>query len=96
MLHVLLLGVVGLRPNMPVRYLAEEVRELNTYTKYSWFQPEGEIVAKIDVPARQIEKFEHYDYREDRRGQLRIARLGIYDNPNYINPHNVTNYRGRL
>lgn len=87
---------VGLRPSMPVRYLAEEVRDLHSYTKYSRFQPEGEIAAKVDVPARQIEKFEHYEYREDRRGQLRLARLGIYDNPNYIGPHNVTNYRGRL
>jgi hypothetical protein len=87
---------VGLRPSMPVRYLAEEVRELNTHTKYSRFQPEGEIAAKIDVPARQIEKFEHYEYREDRRGRLAITRLGIYDNPNHVWPHEVTNYRDRL
>ena len=40
--------LVGLRPSMPVRYLAEEVRELHSYTKYSRFQPEGEIVAKIE------------------------------------------------
>jgi hypothetical protein len=88
--------LVGLRPSVPVRSLAEEVRELNTYTKYSRFQPEGEIVAKIDVPAYQIEKFEHYEYVKDRRGRLQIRRLGIYDNPNYVSPHDVTNYRDRL
>jgi hypothetical protein len=87
---------VGLRPSVPVRHLAEEVRELHSYTKYSKFQPEGEIAAKIGVPARQIEKLEHYEYREDRRQQFRIRRLGIYDNPNYVGPHDVTNYRDRL
>ena len=62
----------------------------------SWATYKGEIAAKIDVPARQIEKFEHYEYREDRRGRLAITRLGIYDNPNHVWPHEVTNYRDRL
>lgn len=88
--------MVGLRPSVAVRSLAEEVRELHTYTKYSRFQPEGEIVAKIEVPARQIEKFEHYEYLRDRYGRLQIRRLGIYDNPKYVGPHDVTNYRDRL
>lgn len=88
--------MVGLRPSVPVRSLAEEVRELSTYTRYSRFQPEGEIAAKIDVPPCQIEKFEHYEYRRDRHGRLQIRRLGVYDNPRYVGPHDVTNYRDRL
>jgi len=88
--------LVGLRPSVPVRHLAEEVRELHTYTKYSRYQPEGEIAAKIGVPACQIEKLEHYEYKRDQRRKLRIRRLGIYDNPNYIEPHGVTNFRDGL
>ena len=87
---------VGLRPSVPVRHLAEEVRELHSYTKYSRFQPEGEIAAKVGVPASQIEKLEHYEYRADRSQKLRIRRLGVYDNPRYVGPHDVTNYRDRL
>jgi len=88
--------LVGLRPSVPVRHLAEEVRELHTYTNYSRFQPEGEIAAKIGVPARQIEKFEHYEYSKGRLGRLQIELLGIYDNPDYVSPHDVTNYRGAI
>jgi hypothetical protein len=87
---------VGMRPSVQVRHLAEEVRELNTYTKFSPFHHEGEIAAKVEVPARQIEKFEHYRYGKNRRGRARIVRLGIYDNPGYVRPHSVTNYRDWL
>jgi hypothetical protein len=39
---------------------AEEVRDVNTYTSYYAWHPEGEIVAKIHIPARRIEKIEQY------------------------------------
>lgn len=39
---------------------AEELRELNIYTDFSPFQPEGEITAKISIPPPQIEKYEHW------------------------------------
>lgn len=88
--------LVGMRPTVPVRHLAEEVRELKTYTKFSPFHREGEILAKIEVPARQIEKFEHYEYREDRHGRLRLVCLGTYLNPSYVDHNQVTNYRDWL
>jgi len=88
--------LVAHRPNIAVRHLAEEVRELHTYSKFSWFQPEGEIAAKVEIPARQIEKFEHYHYGLDDSGRRRIRRLGSYPNPGYISPHDVTNYRDML
>lgn len=87
---------VGMRPSVQVRHLAEEVRELHTYTSYSPYQLEGEIAAKIEVPPRQILKFEHYEFSEDRDERLQITRLGIYDNPAYVDPHKVTNYRDWL
>lgn len=52
--------IVGLQSAVGVRALAEEVRELKTYSQYSFYQGEGEIAAKIDVPPSQIEKFEHW------------------------------------
>jgi hypothetical protein len=85
--------VVGMRPSLPVRHLAEEVRELNTYRAYSAFQLEGEIAAKIEVPARQIQKFEHYTYTETRPGRKSISFVDSYLNPDYIEPHEITNYR---
>lgn len=89
--------MVSMRPNVPVRHLAEEVRELNTYTKFSWFQLEGEIAAKIEVPPRQIEKFEHYECRDRGDGLPEFRRFGTVPNDRlYVNPHNVTNYRPML
>ena len=84
--------VVGLRPSVQVRHLAEEVRELNTYRRYSAFQPEGEIAAKIEVPASQISRYEHYEFRR-RRGKLRWSCVGHDENPNYIDPQSLTNFR---
>ncbi|HZR50239.1 MAG TPA: hypothetical protein VFB06_12035 [Streptosporangiaceae bacterium] len=88
--------LVGMRPSAAVRHLAEEVRELNTYPPYSRFQLEGEIAAKIAVPARQIKKFEHYEYRKGRLGKPQFTCMGTYDNPDYVEPHGVTNYRDWL
>ena len=53
--------VVGLKPAVSVQAVAEEVRELNTYISYSDFQLEGEITAKINVPANQILRCERWD-----------------------------------
>jgi hypothetical protein len=39
---------------------AEEVRDVNTYTAFYAWHPEGEIVAKILIPAQRIEKIEAY------------------------------------
>jgi len=89
--------IVGMRPSVPVRHLAEEVRELNTYARFSPFQLEGEIVAKVEVPPRQIEKFEHYECQDGRDGLPELRRLGtVYNKKGYISPHDVTNYRPML
>jgi hypothetical protein len=54
------LFVLGRRA-VPHEAFAEELRELNVYTGFSVFQPEGEITAKIKIPPAQIEKFEFYE-----------------------------------
>lgn len=53
------LFVIGKR-SVPHRPFSEELRELNIYTGYSAFQPEGEIAAKINIPPTQIEKYAYY------------------------------------
>lgn len=45
---------VALNRAVEVEWVAEEVRELNTYRAYSAYQPEGELTAKVRVPPTQI------------------------------------------
>jgi hypothetical protein len=52
--------IIG-RPSIAHQVFSEEVRELNIFTAFSLFQPEGEITAKIVIPPAQIERFEFYD-----------------------------------
>jgi hypothetical protein len=40
--------------------LSEELRELNIYTGFSPFQPEGEIAAKILIPPAQVQRAEFW------------------------------------
>jgi hypothetical protein len=85
--------VVGLRACPEVRLLAEDVRELNTYRGYSDFQLEGEILAKIEVPACQILMYEQYEIFEMSGGGSKIALIDTRINPDYVEPHLVTNFR---
>jgi hypothetical protein len=48
------------RPSVPHRAFAEEVRELHVYTHFLPYQPEGELVAKIHIPATQLERAVEY------------------------------------
>jgi hypothetical protein len=52
---------LSLNPAPTVECVAEEVRELNTYMRYSAYQTEGEVSAKIHVPANQIQACVKYD-----------------------------------
>lgn len=77
--------LVGLNPAPEVESVAEEVRELNTYRNYSAYQTEGEVTAKVIVPANQIEGVE----KVDKTG----ARIGWISNSDYSAPSRVTNFR---
>jgi hypothetical protein len=52
--------IVGLKAAVAVEGVCEEVRELNTYRSWSAFQTEGEITAKIIIPANQIKRCEKW------------------------------------
>lgn len=85
--------VVGLRPAAEIRQLSEEVRELNTYRRYSAFQTEGEIAAKIDVPARQIHRFERYQITDSPNGYPDLNFVDSRINPRYVDPYSIVNIR---
>lgn len=85
--------VVGLMPAVPVRHLAEEVRELNTYRRYSAFQLEGEVTAKVEVPSCQIHRFERYTVEDGINGGIDITYQEQVINPHYVDPATVVNIR---
>lgn len=84
--------IVGMRPAVGVKSLAEEVRELKTYRNFAFFHTEGEVVAKMDVPACQIKKFERYEARGTYENQQHLW-MEELKNPDYIDPSTVVNFR---
>lgn len=86
--------IVGLKPAVAVEGVAEEVRELNTYVSYSDFQLEGEITAKIHVPANQIERCERWD--ADGKGGVAAHPAWRHTNRSFDLPAIVSNIRELL
>jgi len=82
------------------RPFAEEVRELNLYTSFLPFQPEGELVAKIHIPATQLEKAWPVTARPDpaRPGAMRWPKKGgvAYNTDSYVPPEDIVNLRDVL
>jgi hypothetical protein len=76
--------VVGLKPAVPIEGVAEEVRELNSYRSWSAYQVEGELTAKINIPANQIQRVEWW--APGPGGQLTQQISGVDWNPAYLNP----------
>lgn len=68
--------------------VAEPVRDLNIYQRWSPFQLEGEITAKVSIPANQIEKVEWWDGAFSTKDPK-----FIWDNPDHIKPTPLSNIR---
>jgi hypothetical protein len=68
--------------------VAEPVRDLLTYRTWSPYQLEGEVAAKVHIPANQIQRVEWWDGAVDQHD-----RVDVFDNPNYVAPAAVTNFR---
>ena len=77
------------RPAVAVRSVAEPVRDLNIYHRWSPYQPEGEVTAKVHIPANQIEKLEWWvpDHGE---GKIEYEE----ENLNYVKPEVLSDVRG--
>jgi hypothetical protein len=82
--------MVAPRAAVGIESVAEEVRDLNTYRRYSYFQPEGEIVAKISIPDNQIKECEKWTL--DRNGKA-FTRAWKHENRRFTEPEMLTNIR---
>jgi len=93
--YVFILG----RKSVPHQAFAEELRELNIYTDFSLFKPEGEITAKISIPPPQIEKFDYYNisdvWQAFNTNRLPTPTKTVL-NPLYQLPSDISNVRGYL
>ena len=91
--YVFVLG----RPSIPHAPFAEEIRDLNIFTNFNAFQPEGEMTAKIIVPPTQIEKLEFYSLADVINSMQRNelpAPSHTYPNTLYQDPNEISNIRG--
>jgi hypothetical protein len=73
---------------VPLSAVSEPVRDLNIYQRWSPYQLEGEITAKVGIPANQIEKVEWWDAAHDK-----TSPQSVYLNPNYVEPDALSNIR---
>lgn len=83
--------IVGIKTAPTVESVAEEVRELNTYRRYSHFQTEGEITAKINIPSNQIHRCEKYSILQP--GKPNSAPDWTHLNAAFDDPMMVSNIR---
>lgn len=95
--YVFVLG----KKSIELRQFAEELRELNIYTRFSPFHPEGEITAKIIIPTTQIEKAEFYRIKDVDQALANGKRPSpsardIRTNSSYQPPEKYVNLRGLI
>jgi hypothetical protein len=82
--------LVGPHQSVEVEALAEEIRDLNTYRRYSDYQTEGEVVAKIVVPDNHIEKCQKWTWD---RASRTISSEWVQMNPRFTPPDTLSNVR---
>ena len=76
------------KPAIPLSAFAEPVRDVNIYRRWSPYQLEGEITAKIGIPANQIERVEWWD-----SGHSQTTAKHSWINPDYVEPDPLSNIR---
>lgn len=82
--------VVAPRQAVEIEGIAEEIRDLNTYRRYSAYQTEGEITAKVNVPDNHIQSCEKWEMLA---GTKTLARRWTYPNPRFTSPERLSNLR---
>jgi hypothetical protein len=68
--------------------VSESVRELNVYRRWSPYQLEGEITAKVHIPSNQIQRVEWWDPNYSCG-----AAQHVYVNPDFEAPDPISNVR---
>jgi hypothetical protein len=85
--------IVAPRSAVEIEGVSEEIRDLNTYRRYSAYQTEGEIAAKVIVPDNQIEHCQQWLWD----GSPRTLRPGwLQPNPRFTLPSVLSNVRELL
>jgi hypothetical protein len=82
--------VLAPRQAVEIEGVAEEVRDLNSYRRYSPFQTEGEVTAKVVVPDNQIMSCEKWTWH---RSQGRLSMDWTYPNVRFTRPEQLSNVR---
>lgn len=83
--------ILAPRTAVGIEGVAEEIRDLNAYRRYSAYQTEGEVTAKIIVPGNQISHCEKWELRGGKR--KRFVKSWTLENPLFTPPEILTNVR---
>jgi len=75
-------------PAVELSNVAEAVRDLNIYQRWSPYQLEGELTAKVHIPSNQIERVEWWN---PSHGHWHPEHT--WANPKYIQPEVLSNIR---
>jgi hypothetical protein len=68
--------------------VSEPVRDTLIYRGWMRYQHQGEITAKVAVPANQISRVEWWDGSHDKKKPI-----DVFHNPNFVEPTSLINYR---
>lgn len=79
---------VSHNPAVEIGSVAEPIRDLNVYHRWSQFQPEGEVTAKINIPANQIQRLEWWDMQQNYQSCSKTI-----INPNFVQPTPLLNQK---
>jgi hypothetical protein len=79
--------IVGLNPAVRLSAISESVRELNVYRRWSPYQLEGEITAKVHIPANQIQSIEWWEPSD------LVRPAHTWTNPDFTPPDPILNVR---
>lgn len=82
--------IVGVRAAVEVEAVAEEVRDLNSYRRYSAYQTEGEVVAKVSIPDNHIQHCQKWTFD---RASRKVTPDWVYPNPRFTLPDRLSNIR---
>ena len=82
--------LVGPRPAVEVQGVAEQVRDLNTYRRYSAYQTEGEMTAKVVIPVNHIQQCEKWVWNRTAKD---FMLEWVHPNPAFTEPERLSNVR---